>query len=226
MSNNNHLTEKSTINNFSIDNKPLSNTALPVVTPANPLAHLQQQHIEEVAEALVEFQMTAMSDKKKQEQETKQLQKKMGRFTAIWMILMVMVGAAGAWTGYFFYTQLKQLTTEINSVKEAQGELELAKQFKQLESQVSELKKQVPSNLATDLEAKQKKLLVLEKQVQGVQESVKHRQQALVVLANAFQDLATFDQSNPPVTATSGENSRTVTATSGENSPKGGPGSQ
>ncbi|NEO01217.1 MAG: hypothetical protein F6K50_39145, partial [Moorea sp. SIO3I7] len=164
----------------------------------------------------------AMSDKKKQEQETKQLQKKMGRFTAIWMILILMVAGAGAWTGYFFYTQLKELTTQINSVKEAQGELELAKQVQQLESQLSQLKKQVPSNLATDLEANQKKLSALEKQVQGVQESVKHRQQALVLLANAFQDLATFDQSNPPVTATSGENSRTVTATSGENSPKGG----
>ncbi|EGJ29258.1 MULTISPECIES: hypothetical protein [Moorena] len=125
MSNNNHLSEKSTINDFFIDNKALPNTALPVVTPANPLANLQQQHIEEVAEALVEFQMTAMSDKKKHEQETKQLQKKMGRFTAIWMILILMVGAAGAWTGYFFYTQLKQLTTEITSLKEAQGELEL-----------------------------------------------------------------------------------------------------
>ncbi|NEP50050.1 MAG: hypothetical protein F6K65_15010 [Moorea sp. SIO3C2] len=155
MSNNNHLSKTSTINNFAIDNKPLSNTALPVVTPAHPVANLQEQHIEEVAEALVEFQMTAMSDQKKQEEERKQLQKKMGRFTAIWMILIVMVGSAGAWTGYFFYTQLKQLTTEINSVKEAQGELELAKQVQQLESQVSELKKQVPVNLATDLEANQ-----------------------------------------------------------------------
>ena len=215
MSNNNHLTEKSTINDFAIDNKPLSNTALPVVTPVNPLANLQGQHIEEVAEALVEFQMTAMSDKKKQEQETKQLQKKMGRFTAIWMILILMVGAAGAWTGYFFYTQLKQLTTEVTSFKEAQADSEQAKQVQQLERQLFELKKQVPVNLATDLEANQKKLLALEKQVQGVQESVKHRQQALVVLANAFQDLATFDQSQPP-----------VTATSGENTPKGGAGSQ
>ncbi|AOY79199.1 hypothetical protein BJP36_03995 [Moorena producens JHB] len=215
MSNNNHLTKKSTISNFAIDNKPLPNTALPVVTPVNPLANLQEQHIEEVAEALVEFQMTAMSDKKKHEQETKQLQKKMGRFTAIWMILILMVATAGAWTGYFFYTQLKELTTQINSVKEAQGELELAKQVQQLESQLSQLKKQVPSNLATDVEANQKKLSALEKQVQGVQESVKHRQQALVVLANAFQDLATFDQSNP-----------LVNVTSGANSPKGGAGSQ
>ncbi len=210
MSNNNHLTEKSTINNFAIDN-----TALPVVTPANPLANLQQQHIEEVAEALVEFQMTAMSDKNKQEEETKELQKKMGRFTAIWMILIVMVAGAGAWTGYFFYTQFKQLTTEITSLKEDQAESEQAKQVQQLERELSELKKQVPSNLATDLEANQEKLLALEKQVKGVQESVKHRQQALVVLANAFQDLATFDQSNPP-----------VTATSGENSPKGSAGNQ
>ncbi|EGJ29257.1 MULTISPECIES: hypothetical protein [Moorena] len=83
----------------------------------------------------------------------------------------------------------------------------IAKQVQQLERQLSELKNQVPSNLATDLEANQKKLSALEKQVQGVQESVKHRQQALVVLANAFQDLANFDQSNPPVTATSAENS-------------------
>ena len=215
MSNNNHLTEKTTINDFTIDNKPLTNTALPVVTPVNSLANLQQQHIEEVAEALVEFQMTAMSDKKKQEQERKQLQKKMGRFTAIWMILIVMVAGAGAWTGYLFYTQLKELTTKINSVKEAQGELELAKQVKQLESQVSQLKNQVQSNLATDLEANKKKVSALEKQVQGVQESVKHRQQALVVLANAFQDLATFDQSNSA-----------VTTTSGEDSPKGAAGSQ
>ncbi|NEN97592.1 MAG: hypothetical protein F6K50_19305 [Moorea sp. SIO3I7] len=133
MTNNNHLSKTSTINNFAIDNKPLTNTALPVVTPVNPLANLQEQHIEEVAEALVEFKMTAMSDKKKQEQETKELQKKMGRFTAIWMILILMVAGAGAWTGYFFYTQFKELTTEITSLKEAPAESEQAKQVQQLE---------------------------------------------------------------------------------------------
>ena len=160
-------------------------------------ASLQERHLQELAQTVVELKLTSMAETEDQNQLLRYLHSKVRWLTIGWLGSMIMVFALGTWLTYRLHGQQQKLAMQTLYLQETSKSK--SEQLKVLDRKLQELSSQVPSNLAQNLRMYHEQVNTLKKQVDKLSQgsknrdvstfSLEQRQDAITILSQALEEI-------------------------------------
>lgn len=158
---------------------------------------LQEKHLQELAQTVIELKLTSMAETDDQNQLLRYLHSKIRWLTIGWLGSILVFSVIGGWLTYRLHAQQHKLAMQTLYLQEtSKSESE---QLKGLNKHLQEISNQVPANLARNLRMNQEQINALQKQVEQLSQLSKNRdistftleqnQQAIAILGQALEEL-------------------------------------
>ena len=157
----------------------------------------QENHLQELAQTLIELKLTSMAETDAQNQLLRYLHGKVRWLTIGWLGSILIFSVIGGWLTYRLHAQQQELAMQTLYLQEtSKSESE---QLKSFNTHLQELSSQVPSNLARNLRMNQEQIDALQKQVEQLSQistnrdistfTLEQNQQAIAILGQALEEL-------------------------------------
>ena len=174
----------------------------------NVNANLEEQHLQELAQTVVELKLASIVEAEDQQQLFIRLNRRVRWLISSWLLSIFILSGAGAWIAFHLYTQQQQLTIQLPYLQTSKAD---SQQLEDLENRLQELNLLVSDNLQENqnqLEELQRQLEVLSQENASVASRLHQRQQAIAVLTKALEELLTEDATEVEIAASDQDDSQ------------------
>lgn len=158
---------------------------------------LEEQHLQELAQTVVELKLSSVLETDNQNKQVKRLHQQVRWLTAGWLASVLVLGVTGAWLGYRLHSQQQQLAIQIPYIQNSKAD---TKEVDKLEVQLSGITEQISQNMMTTLRTNQKQIDTIKEQIAELDQAndamasnFNQRQQAISVLSKALEELLKED---------------------------------